>query len=125
MKFPNTFDFLRTFGLEPIEVDASMAYCRYKKKSNCGLFEIDISFSAVSESFQVIMRVKESEVITISSEKAKVIEIYANENSSGIRVIFEISSVIAEANITFEPELNCRWWTLSHASTSTKEGRKP
>jgi hypothetical protein len=34
MKFPSTGEFLEAFGIEPIEEDPSMAYCRYVKNQS-------------------------------------------------------------------------------------------
>lgn len=55
MDFPSTVDFLAAFGIEPVEEDPCMAYCRYVKQSKDRLHELDISFSAVAESFQVVL----------------------------------------------------------------------
>lgn len=115
MKFPSTDDFLQAFGIEPIEEDSSLAYCRYAKQSPDGELEIDISFSAVSESFQVVLRHNGCDVVTVSSEKARLVEIFSDESGSGIRAIFNLGDVMSEAVVTFEPKLTCRWWTLRSA----------
>ena len=54
MEFPSTSDFLEEFGIEPVEVDPTLALCRYTKKSKNSELEVDISFSAVMRSFQVV-----------------------------------------------------------------------
>lgn len=115
MNFPNTDDFLEAFGIEPIEEDPSMAYCRYVKASTDGGLEIDISFSAVTESFQVVLRCNGHEVSTISSEKVKSIELRQNGTDAGVHVVFNIQGVTSEALVSLEPKLNCRWWTLRSA----------
>jgi len=69
MEFPSTFDFLETFGIEPIEEDPSMAYCRYVKRSSDGRLELDMSFSAVADSFQVVLRCDGKKVMAVSSER--------------------------------------------------------
>jgi hypothetical protein len=56
MEFPDTFEFLEEFGIKPLEEYPSMAYLRYVKQSKDGGHELDISFSAVVKSFQVVMR---------------------------------------------------------------------
>lgn len=33
MEFPSTSDFLEEFGIEPVEIDPTLALCRYTKKS--------------------------------------------------------------------------------------------
>lgn len=112
MNFPTRDDFLDVFGIEPTEEDPSMAYCRYVKVSSSGELEIDISFSVVSESFQIVLRYKGNEVAMISSEKVAFMEIKSNGSDSSIRVVFDIRGVTSEAVVKFEPELNFHWWTL-------------
>ncbi|NMG68108.1 hypothetical protein GPA19_24555 [Azoarcus indigens] len=112
MYFPSTLDFIETFGLVPVEEDPSMAYCRYLKKVLGGKLEIDISFSAVAESFQVVLRCNGHDVITVSSESVKSIEIRHDGAGSGVNVLFDIDGVASEAWIGLEPEVNCRWWAL-------------
>jgi hypothetical protein len=115
MKFPTTDDFLEAFGLEPIKEDPSLAYCRYVKQSPSGEMDIDVSFSAVSESFQVVLRCNGRDVVTISSEKARFVEIFNDDSGAGVRAVFDLRDVTSEAVVTFEPELGCRWWTLRSA----------
>lgn len=115
MDFPNTDDFLAEFGIEPVEEDPSMAYCRYVKMAPGGELEVDISFSAVAESFQVVLRCGGHEVATVSSEKVKSIELRHDGSGSGVHVVFDIHGVTSEALVTLEPELSCSWWTLRNA----------
>lgn len=115
MKFPSTNDFLEEFGIEPIEVDPGLALCRYIKKSKSGGFEVDISFSAVMESFQIVLRVAMQEVAVISSENVSSIELVREGSEAGVRVVFDICESISEARVIFEPEVRCRWWTLRNA----------
>lgn len=115
MIFPSTHDFLETFGIEPIDEDPSLAYCRYTKRSLDENLEIDISFSAVSESFQVIFRSGYREVVTISSEKTKSINLWNDNSGKGVKVIFDICNVTSEALVTLEPNLSCHWWTLRNS----------
>lgn len=113
MKFPSTQDFLEKFGIAPIEEDPSLAYCRYvKTSSSIEEMEVDISFSAVSDSFQVILRIKGKDVAIISSERTELVEIFKESAGSGIRAVFDLQGVTSEAIINLEPELTCRWWTL-------------
>lgn len=115
MNFPNTDDFLEAFGIEPVEEDPSMAYCRYVKTALDGGLEVDISFSAVTESFQVVLRCGGHEVATVSSESVKAIELRHDGSGSGVHVVFNIHGMTSEALVTLEPELSCRWWTLRKA----------
>lgn len=112
MNFPSAFDFLETFGLEPIEEDPSLAYCRYVKQSSDGLQELDISFSGVAESFQVIFRCGGKSVVTLSSEKVKMVQVRRDQSGVGLHVSFDLNDVSSEALITLEPDLHCRWWLL-------------
>ena len=112
MKFPSADEFLEIFGLEPIEEDPSMAYCRYIKKSVDGNQEMDFSFSAVSESFQVILRCGGKEMITISSEGVRFIEIRNDQSDACVHVVFDAGSGTSEATLIMEPELHCHWWVL-------------
>ena len=112
MDFPSESDFLEEFGIEPIEVDPSLALCRYTVKSSRSDLELDISFSPVMESFQVVLRLPMQELAVISSERVKSIEVVRDGFEAGVRVVFDISDSISEAMVMFEPDLSCRWWTL-------------
>ena len=112
MEFPSTFDFLETFGIEPIEEDSSMAYCRYLKQSNDGRLELDMSFSAVANSFQVILRCDGKKTMAMSSEKVRLIELRCDSLGSGIHVVFDVSDGTSEAVVILEPDLYCSWQTL-------------
>lgn len=112
MEFPSTTDFLEAFGIEPVEEDPSMAYCRYVKRSSDGLQELDISFSAVAESFQVVLRCGGNELVTVSSEKVRLVELRHDQSGSGVHVVFDVHDGTSEAVVTLEPDLHCRWWTL-------------
>jgi len=112
MQFPDSTEFLEMFGIEPTEEDPGTAYCRYVKPSVDGLYELDISFSAVAESFQAVLRLRDKELVTVSSEKARLIELWRNDSGSGVRVIFDVHGGTSEAVLTLEPDLHCHWWTL-------------
>ncbi|MEX0179677.1 MULTISPECIES: hypothetical protein [Stenotrophomonas] len=112
MKFPSTTEFFEEFGIEPVEVDSSLALCRYRKKSENSDLEIDVSFSAVMKSFQVVLSFSTQELAVISSENVKSIELIRGAAEAGVRVVFEFSDSISEAMVVFEPEIGCRWWTL-------------
>ncbi|HEF4760088.1 TPA: hypothetical protein SAN82_002519 [Pseudomonas putida] len=112
MEFPSENDFLEEFGIEPIEVDPSLALCRYNVKSSNSDLELDFSFSAVMESFQVVLKIARQELAVISSESVRSIDVVRESSGAGVRVVFDICDSISEARIIFEPDLNCRWWTL-------------
>lgn len=112
MEFPSENDFFEAFGIEPIEVDPSLALCRYTKKSKSSEIEVDISFSAVMQSFQVVLRLAMQELAVVSSENVKSIELVRDNSGAGVRVVFDICESISEARVTFEPEVSCQWWTL-------------
>ncbi|MEB2873017.1 MULTISPECIES: hypothetical protein [Pseudomonas] len=112
MEFPSANDFLEEFGMEPTEIDPNLALCRYTKKSQKGEFEVDISFSAVMQSFQVILRDSTQDIAVISSESVRSIELFRDVTGAGVRVVFEVCKSVSEARVMFEPEVSCRWWTL-------------
>ncbi|MBK8455197.1 MAG: hypothetical protein WAQ53_06205 [Thiofilum sp.] len=112
MDFPTNEDFLDIFGLEPIENDPSMGYSRYLKEISNNDIELDISFSAIAQSFQVILRCYTNELVKISSEKVKSIKVRCDKSSSGIYIIFDIQGVTAEAWVKLEPTVSCNWWIL-------------
>jgi hypothetical protein len=90
MKYPDPLDFLNVFGLEPSEVEPSMAYFKYFKCSQDDLHRLTFSFSAVEESFQVSLEFKGVEVISISSEMVKLIEIIDCDSEPCVKIVFEI-----------------------------------
>ena len=112
MKFPSTDDFLQAFGIEPVVVDPGTAYCQYVKTASDGAAELEISFSAVSESFQTVLRCRGKELVRVCSEKVKCIELRQDASGSGIHVVFDIKGVTSEALISMEPDLGCHWWTI-------------
>lgn len=112
MKFPSKNDFLEEFGIEPIEVDPNLALCSYKIKSRNSDLEMDFSFSAVMESFQVVLRLSKQEVAVVSSENVDIIEVVRDGSGAGVRVVFGFAELISEARVMFEPDLSCQWWTL-------------
>ncbi|MDU8432785.1 hypothetical protein RYA99_26840 [Pseudomonas syringae pv. actinidifoliorum] len=115
MRFPSTNDFLEEFGIEPVEIDTSSALFRYVVKSKSSELEIDISFSAVMYSFEVILRLAAKEVATVSSEHVRSIEFMRDSTGAGIRVFFDFNESISEAQVLIEPELSFRWWVLKNA----------
>lgn len=112
MEFPGEDGFLEEFGIEPIEVDQGLALCRYRVKSKSGDLEMDFSFSAVMESFQVVLKIAKHELAIISSENVKSIEVVRDGSEAGVRVVFDIYGSTSEAMVIFEPDLKCRWWAL-------------
>jgi hypothetical protein len=112
MEFPSTVDFLEAFGIEPVEEDPSMAYCRYVKHSTDGLQALEISFSGVAGSFEVVLRHDNNELAKISSETVRLIELRREKSSAGIHVVFDLHGATSEAVVTLEPDLHFHWWTL-------------
>lgn len=92
MEFPSTSDFLEEFGIEPVEVDPTLALCRYTKKSKNSELEVDISFSAVMRSFQVVLRLSMQELAVVSSENVKSIELVRDSSGAGVHVVFDFLS---------------------------------
>lgn len=112
MDIPSAMDFLEAFGIEPTEEDPGTAFFRYVVRSQDGLHEMDISFSGVSDSFQVALRCGGKEAMVVSSEKVQTIELRQDQSESGVHVRFDIGGVMSEALVTLAPSLHCRWWTL-------------
>jgi hypothetical protein len=112
VKFPSTTEFLEAFGLEPREEDPSMASCRYSKASADGKHEIEFSFSAVTDSFQAILRYEGKELVTLSAEQVSSIQLRHDLPGSGVRVFFEQTGARSEAVVRLEPDLHCYWWSV-------------
>ena len=112
MIFPGKIDFLTELGMEPIEIDSSLGLSTYRKTSNDGKSEMEISFSAIMKSFQVSLTVFNQEVIKFSSEKVASIEIIKDETVSGLCVKFGFSEASSEAFIRLEPDISCNWWSI-------------
>lgn len=113
MKYPSADDFLEEFGIEPVEVDPTLALCLYRVKSKSGDVEVDVSFSVVMGSFQVVLKVFGQELAVVSSESVKSVELVRDEQGAGVRVIFDIRDSLSEARVLFEPDVSFRWWILS------------
>lgn len=112
MKFPDKDEFLQLFGIQPIEEDPSVALCRYRLHSKSNNLELDLSFSAIQESFQVLLYLGEQQVVNFVSERTTQIELYRDSRESGLRVHFDVAGAAAEAIVTLEPEIKCRWWLI-------------
>lgn len=112
MNFPGKQVFLENFGIEPAEEDPGLALCLYRVRSPHGDTEAEISFSAVSESFQVRLLCNGREVMNFASERVKLIEMYRDETGSGVRAVFDVRGVSSEAVVILAPEIACRWWLL-------------
>jgi hypothetical protein len=113
MELPSKLDFLIEFGLEPVEEDRDLALFRYIKPSVDGLQELDISFSGVWRSFQVVLRCGGKELVSVSSESVESLKIRRDKSGAGaVHVVFNLEAVRSEALVTLEPELRCDWWTL-------------
>jgi hypothetical protein len=112
MQFPTRLELIEAFGLEPLQEDATEAYRRYAKRTSDGSIEIEFSFSGVGESFQIVLRCGAHVIVTVSSERTSLIEIYRGNNGAGIRVVFEIEGVQSEALLILEPNIKCHWWTI-------------
>lgn len=54
MLYPSSYDFLEAFGLVPVEVDLSIGLYRYIQQANNTALEIDILFSVMMKSFQIV-----------------------------------------------------------------------
>jgi hypothetical protein len=112
MRFPSKAEFWEMFGIDPVEEDSTMAYCRYTKTSADGCSKLDISFSAVTESFQVTLICGGNEVMTVSSEKVSSIELIRDNSGAGVRVVFNMREMASEAIVILVPDLRCHWWAL-------------
>jgi hypothetical protein len=112
MMFLSTIDFMEEFGIEPVEVDPSLALCRYIKKSESSELEVDLSFSAVMKSFQVVLRLSMQELAVVSSENVRSIELVRDSSGAGVHVVFEFCNLLSEARVIFVPEVSFRWWIL-------------
>ncbi|MDD2034206.1 hypothetical protein T3A99_01340 [Pseudomonas sp. N-137] len=114
MEFPSEYDFLEKFGMEPVEVDPGLALCRYIKKSESNQLEVDVSFSAVMRSFQIVLRISEHELVNVSSENVRSIKLVRDGSEAGMHVLFDVGDTVSEAKIILEPEISCRWWILQN-----------
>jgi hypothetical protein len=114
MLFPSENDFLEEFGIQPVEVDPSLAFCRYIKKSKDSELEVEISFSAVMKSFQVVLRLAKQELAIVSSESVQSIALVRDNSGAGVHVVFDICESTSEARVMLEPEISFRWWTLQN-----------
>ncbi|WP_165943199.1 hypothetical protein [Xanthomonas oryzae] len=98
--------------MSPAEVDANLGLSKYKKKSQDGNSELEISFSVVMQSFQVRLRINDKEIISFSSENVIAIEIIKTDVVSGLRIKFDIQKTRSEAFIKLEPDISCDWWLI-------------
>lgn len=112
MNFPAPNDFLEAFGLYPDSTDEADLFFKYVCRSKAGHAVASLSFSGISESFQINLSSCGEEVMVISSEQVDSISIYEGEYDSGVKVIFSHNGLSSEARITLEPDLKINWWML-------------
>lgn len=112
MEFPDEFVLLEEFGLEQVDIDPNMAYVCYRKSDADSALEMDLSFSEVDKSFQIVMRCMGRELAVVSSERLSSIWIERDEAGSKLRIKFDISGVAAEAMVRTEPSIYYHWWTI-------------
>lgn len=112
MLYPSSYDFLEAFGLVPVEVDLSIGLYRYIQQANNTALEIDISFSVMMKSFQIVLRLSGQEISMISSEGVESIKIVKDNLGEGLHVVFEVCDITSEARVTLEPYVNLQWWIL-------------
>ena len=112
MSYPSKTEFLEMFGIEPVEEDPRMAYCRYVKCSVDGAKQIDVSFSEVSQSFQVVFLFGNEELVRVSSESVRAIRLERDNIGARIDVEFGMRDLMSRAIVILEPHLHCHWWTL-------------
>ena len=115
MIFPSALDFLESFGIEPAEVDSDIAMSRYLVKSEVSGVVFDFSFSATMNSFQVSMCLGSQVLATLSSEGVETIDIFHEQQTDGIQIIFKIDGSLAQARLTLWPDVNLHWWILCNA----------
>ncbi|MBV6288535.1 hypothetical protein [Pseudomonas aegrilactucae] len=112
MAYPSTLDFLESFGIEPTEVDSSIAMSRYLVKSGTSGVVFDFSFSEIMNSFQVSMCLGNQVLATLSSEGVETIDIFHDPQADGIRIRFNIDNSLAHARLTLSPDINLHWSIL-------------
>ncbi|MGD7195582.1 hypothetical protein [Ralstonia pseudosolanacearum] len=112
MLFPEQFEFLEKFGIEPTCFDPSAVSFSYRKEDSISGLSIEISFSGVEESFQVRLFRGGDDVAIISSERVRSISVFEDDSGKGVRVAFDFQGLASEAPIILEPVVNMRWWIL-------------
>lgn len=111
MKFPSDEEFIDCLGLHPVETDADMAYAKFSTMDSEGVIA-DFSYSAVSQSFQVVISCVGREVALLSSECVESIDVFESAGESGVRVACKIGGIDTEISLTTSPRIRCKWWLL-------------
>ena len=115
MDIPTTNDFLLEFGIEPVEVDPTLGLSRYIFTSLSDGLQLDISFSLIMRSFQVILKDKNGKnLVVVSSEKLLSIRLIREGLLAKINVVFDLKGLNSELCVTVEPELSFHWWLIEN-----------
>lgn len=105
---PSPTDFLAVFGIEPVEVDATMSYEKYRVFDKARVLELEFSFSEVQNSFQIAMNQESDNIFIFSSECVTSVDIFDEKGVSGFRVNCNFSSAKLEVIVELKPTINCR-----------------
>ena len=111
MRHPSSSDFMEALGVAPVEEDPSEGYFRYLISGEQGC-ELDLSFNVVAASFQVVLRCNGDEMVRLSSEMTRFIDLRREERGVSLYVEFDLPHCSAAAEVMLEPRLHCHWWAL-------------
>lgn len=100
MRVPSRDEFLQHFGLEPKCYEFDDTVVGYSFQDHLGRYSLEISFSEVAASFQVIVRVDGCEVAVFSTELVTGIAIVEEIAGPVLVVDTEISGVITRTRIS-------------------------
>ena len=93
---------------------------RYLVKSEVSGVVFDFSFSATMNSFQVSMCLGSQVLATLSSEGVETIDIFHEQQTDGIQIIFKIDGSLAQARLTLWPDVTLHWWILCNRGESNR-----
>lgn len=110
MNTPGREDFLAAFGLEPAEEDALTALCRYVVIR--GDQELELSFSAVTDSVHVLLRVDGRECVNFLSESVQSVDITNDARGPGVRLVIEAPGEQAEGFVGIDTAVHFHYRRL-------------
>lgn len=111
MNFPSQLDFLETLGVEPVEVDLDWAYCEYCLYMD-EKFQLNFGFSGVSNTFLVVLKYENNEIVRLNSENLETIKFQKTEKGKGLQLKFKSNETDSIVEITVDPFPHCSWWSL-------------
>ena len=109
-KIPDQLDLIDFFNVEPDSANLKDGVLLYELQPTTDI-SLQVSFSPIDNSFQMIVQGKESNIF-LSSELLEEIELVKAKGVRYLKALFKVSGVVFEATLHLEPKFRISWCLL-------------